>query len=80
MSRARVYRISEATAALLFPANRTEFGKGRDDWGDATPRDMENALERIEKAISGEPGDPGKLYALDERVRRVIAALKGQRP
>lgn len=40
--------------------------------------DTSACFGRIEDAIGGEPGDLGKLYPLDERVRCVIAALKKQ--
>ena len=39
---------------------------------------LRNGLSKIEDEISGKPGDPGKLYPLHERVRRVIGALQGK--
>lgn len=37
---------------------------------------LRNGLSKIEDEISGKSGDPGKLYPLHERVRRVIDALQ----
>ena len=37
---------------------------------------LRSGLSKIESAIEGQRGDPGKLYPLDERVRRVIGALQ----
>lgn len=39
---------------------------------------ISNSLEKIEDAIDGQPGDPGKLYPLHERVRRVIGVLQAR--
>lgn len=39
---------------------------------------LRNGLSKIEDEIGGKPGDPGKLYPLHERVRRVIGALQGK--
>lgn len=37
---------------------------------------LRNGLDSIRASIEGHPGDPGKLYPLHERVRRVIDALQ----
>lgn len=37
---------------------------------------LSTGLEAIEDVIEGQRDDPGKLYPLDERVRRVIDALQ----
>jgi hypothetical protein len=37
-----------------------------------------SALEEIANAIAGEPGDPGPLYDLPERVRRVVSTLRAR--
>lgn len=39
---------------------------------------LSTGLESIESAIDGQRGDPGKLYPLHERVRRVIGALQAR--
>lgn len=49
--------------------------------GDAAwdlPQTVERSLENIELSIDGLPGDPGPLYNIDERVRRVVGALQGK--
>lgn len=39
---------------------------------------LQNGLEKLEDAICDQCGDPGKLYPLHERVRRVIGALQAR--
>ena len=39
---------------------------------------LSDGLEAIEDAIDGKRGDPGKLYPLHERVKRVVGALQGR--
>jgi hypothetical protein len=39
---------------------------------------LDGGLESIEDTVDGKSGDPGKLYPLHERVRRVVAALQGR--
>ena len=42
------------------------------------PETVDRSLEKIELSIDGLPGDPGPLYDIDERVRRVVGALQGK--
>lgn len=39
---------------------------------------IQDALDKIELSIDGLHGDPGPLYDIDERVRRVVDALQGK--
>ena len=42
------------------------------------PEQVNDTLEKIELSIDGLHGDPGPLYDIDERVRRVVDALQGK--
>jgi hypothetical protein len=42
------------------------------------PEQIGKAFEDIETAIDGKPGDPGPLYRMSERVRRVVVALEAR--
>ena len=57
-------------------SNVRAFGKTIDGWSEV---DLRNALEKVAEAIEFKPGDPGPLYDIDERVRRVVAAKRFQR-
>lgn len=56
--------------------NVRAFGKHIDALSEGSLRD---ALEEIASAVEFKPGDPGPLYDLPERVRRVVAAKRFQR-
>lgn len=69
--------LSEDLATIL-DAVGTHFNPAGQASVDDYAKLISDGLEKLENEIDGKPGDPGKLYPLHERVRRVVGALQGK--